>query len=73
MLQLVLTILLASVLITGIVIDSNKEAKSESGSNEVHNVLDEREDYGCIHEDHSQYDDGDSINLDYLNSNVDSF
>lgn len=23
-----------------------------------------REDYGCLHEDHSQYDDGDSLNLE---------
>jgi hypothetical protein len=26
------------------------------------------EDYGCVHDNHSQYDDGDSINLEYLNS-----
>ena len=28
-----------------------------------------REDYGCVHDDHSQYDDGDSLNLKYLNDN----
>lgn len=26
------------------------------------------EDYGCIHENHSQYDDGDGLNLEVLNS-----
>ena len=26
------------------------------------------EDYGCIHENHSQYDDGDSINIEFLNT-----
>ena len=31
-------------------------------------VPDFREDYGCIHEDHSQYSDGDNLNLEYLNS-----
>ena len=25
------------------------------------------EDYGCVHDNHSQYDDGDGINLEYLN------
>ena len=26
------------------------------------------EDYGCVHENHSQFDDGDSINIDFLNT-----
>ena len=25
------------------------------------------EDYGCVHENHSQYDDGDSLNLHLIN------
>ena len=25
------------------------------------------EDYGCVHDNHSQYDDGDGINLEYVN------
>jgi len=27
------------------------------------------EDYGCVHDNHNQYDDGDSINLEFLNEN----
>lgn len=27
------------------------------------------EDYGCVHDDHSQYDDGDGANIDFLNAN----
>ena len=37
-----------------------------SGSKKVYNekVNEPREDYGCIHESHSKYDDGDSLNLE---------
>ena len=31
-------------------------------------LIDDYEDYGCIHESHSQFDDGDGINIDILNS-----
>ena len=28
-----------------------------------------REDYGCVHDNHSQYDDGDSLNLEAASQN----
>ena len=28
-----------------------------------------REDYGCVHDNHSQYNDGDSLNLDAASQN----
>ena len=27
------------------------------------------EDYGCVHDNHAQYDDGDGVNLEFLNAN----
>ena len=30
----------------------------------------DREDYGCYHENHSQYDDGDSLNLEASSYNL---
>jgi hypothetical protein len=29
-----------------------------------------REDYGCVHDNHSRYDDGDSLNLEAASHNL---
>ena len=38
-------------------------------SKTINNTEEPREDYGCLHEDHSQYEDGDSLNLEMVNYN----
>jgi hypothetical protein len=38
-------------------------------SKTIDNAEEPREDYGCLHEDHSQYEDGDSLNLEMVNYN----
>ena len=48
--------------VLGLIILFTAHASSESFVIE-HNKVD-REDYGCLHEGHSQYDDGDSLNLE---------
>lgn len=65
MLRLILVALLTTTLIMGIVLDTSGNEPSDSSTTQQ----DDREDYGCVHEDHSQYDDGDSLNLNYLNEN----
>ena len=65
MLRFILLALLATTLVISIVLDT-------SGNNHIIDntqAAESNEDYGCIHEDHSQYDDGDSLNLNYLNDN----
>lgn len=65
MLRFILIALLTTTLIMGIVLDtSGNESSLTSISHQGGS-----EDYGCVHEDHSQYDDGDSVNLNYLNNN----
>ena len=63
MLRFILVTLLTTTLIMGIVFDTSDSKPSDSSIKQQDN----REDYGCIHEDHNQYDDGDSLNLNYLN------
>ena len=69
MLQFILTALLAITLITGIVIDTSD---SNQLKHETYKTINEdsNEDYGCVHDDHSQYDDGDSLNLEAANQSL---
>ena len=41
---------------------------SEGASTHLSEPEEYPEDYGCVHDNHSQYDDGDSINIDFLNT-----
>ena len=34
------------------------------------NLEEPREDYGCVHDNNSQYDDGDSLNLEAASQNL---
>ena len=65
MLRFILVALLTTALIMGIVLDTSGNESSIDSISQQNNS----EDYGCVHENHSQYDDGDSLNLNYLNEN----
>lgn len=56
--SLLLTIVLLSFLIIAATNNDNNKVLTSNNNNE---------DYGCLHEEHSQYDDGDSLNLDIVN------
>ena len=58
MIRFILVVLLTTTLIVGIVLDIS--------SNESNISSNDYEDYGCIHEDHSQFDDGDGLNLNFI-------
>ena len=57
--------IIVSILTATLVLSLTVEKKE---SYESYNKLDYdlNEDYGCVHENHSQYDDGDSLNLHLL-------
>ena len=38
--------------------------------NKEKDIISNKEDYGCYHEHHSQYDDGDSLNLEASSYNL---
>lgn len=48
--------------VLGLIIMFTDYVSSESFSVERNKTV--REDYGCLHERHSQYDDGDSLSLE---------
>ena len=43
---------------------------TDQHSNHVLILEYDNEDYGCVHDDHSQYDDGDSLNLEAASYNL---
>ena len=43
---------------------------TDHNANHVLILEDYDEDYGCVHDDHSQYDDGDSLNLEAASYNL---
>jgi hypothetical protein len=55
--------------VLGLIIIFTDYVSSESFSVEHNNAV--REDYGCLHERHSQYDDGDSLNLEAASDTID--
>lgn len=59
MLRLFLVLSLMSALIISLIVENSSARKPD----------DYPEDYGCVHDNHSQYDDGDSANIDFLNEN----
>jgi|11_taG_2_1085331.scaffolds.fasta_scaffold206864_1 hypothetical protein len=67
MLRLILVTLLSITLVTGFIFDTTNNTRNKAFKEEVLSFQDENEDYGCVHEDHEQFDDGDSININYLN------
>jgi len=55
-------LLTTSLLLTLIFTVSSFTLQSTKSTN--NKIQEPREDYGCLHEDHSQYEDGDSLNLE---------
>ncbi len=69
MLRFILLTLLTGVTIMGIVLDNSNDNSDKVFKTNIMALPDDtREDYGCVHDDHSQYDDGDSLNLEAVNS-----
>ena len=56
------SLLLTTVLLSTLIIISSKFINNDNFNNI--NIKESNEDYGCLHEDHSQYDDGDGLNLE---------
>ena len=69
MLRFILLTLLTGVTIMGIVLDNSSDNSDKTFRTNIITLPDDdREAYGCVHDDHSQYDDGDSLNLEAANS-----
>ena len=64
MLKIILTVLLSVVLITSVIVNTKDDEQTKQI---LSHDKDNREDYGCLHEDHSQYEDGDGLNLEAAN------
>ena len=63
MVKIILTVLLFILIISSIVDTKDNESIKQMLSHDKDN----REDYGCLHKDHSQYEDGDGLNLEAAN------
>ena len=64
------SLLLTTVLLSSLIIASSSFINNETSTSK--SIEEPREDYGCLHESHSQYDDGDGLNLEaaaYSNNN----
>jgi hypothetical protein len=61
MFRFILVVLVTSALLMGLAVNDQLDKNLEI-------IYDNSEDYGCVHEEHSQFDDGDSLNLDHVNS-----